>query len=66
MFYPEKGRELQAQEAISICGRCVHKAECAEWAIHNEAFGIWGGLSEMSRRWIRQKRKIKIREDFVA
>lgn len=52
--------------AVSICKMCPHQAECAEWGIRNENFGIWGGLTETTRRHIRRSRRIKIEEDNVA
>ena len=33
-----------AKFAVSICKRCPHRRECAEWGITKEYFGIWGGL----------------------
>jgi hypothetical protein len=44
--------------ARSVCGLCVHKAECAEWGIKNEVHGVWGGLSPQEREAIRKKRRI--------
>jgi hypothetical protein len=35
--------------AKSICRTCPHKAECAEWGINNERYGIWGGLTQKDR-----------------
>lgn len=49
--------------AKSICGRCPHKRECAEWGIKNETHGIWGGLAPRARRAIRSQRGIKIYEE---
>jgi WhiB family redox-sensing transcriptional regulator len=52
--------------AKSICRRCPHQAECAEWGIQNEDFGIWGGLNEGQRRLVRRKRRLKLKEEGVA
>ena len=52
--------------AKSICRRCPHKTECAEWGIQNENFGIWGGLNEGQRRLVRRKRRLKLKEEGVA
>jgi WhiB family redox-sensing transcriptional regulator len=52
--------------AKSICRRCPHQAECAEWGIQKEDFGIWGGLNEGQRRLVRRKRRLKLKEEGVA
>ena len=65
-FFPDPSRTPEVREAQSVCFSCIHRAECAEWAINNEAYGVWGGLSEYERRKIRQRKNITIRENFVA
>ena len=52
--------------AKSICRRCPHQAECAEWGIQNEDFGIWGGLTESNRRAIRRQKRIELKEERIA
>ena len=62
-WFPEKGgHSTGVLKAIRICGQCIHRLECAEWGIHNERFGIWGGLTVEQRRIIRRKRNIKVRD----
>jgi len=66
-WFPEKedhpaGR-IDAVHAKSICRRCPHQAECAEWGIENESFGIWGGLSQKQRRVFRRRRRIITRQE---
>lgn len=52
-FYPEKGQSTQA--AKKICASCPVKVQCLEYAIvHDERFGVWGGLSERERRRYRR------------
>ncbi len=52
-FFPEKGGSTR--EAKRICQGCEVKAECLEFALHNdERFGIWGGLSERERRRLKR------------
>lgn len=51
---------LDYQLAISICKSCIHIAECAEWGIKHEAFGVWGGMTPQERGRIRKIRNIKI------
>ena len=53
-FYPEKGGSTR--EAKKICGRCVVKDDCLQYALtHDERFGIWGGLSERERRKLKHR-----------
>jgi WhiB family redox-sensing transcriptional regulator len=52
--------------AKSICRQCIHQVECAEWAIQNEDFGIWGGLTESNRRVIRRQRRMTSKEEKSA
>lgn len=61
IFFPEKEQgKLYTKQAKAICARCVHKIECAEWAIiTNEPFGIWGGTTERNRRVLRKRRGLK-------
>lgn len=52
-FFPEKGGSTR--EAKRICQGCEVKAECLDYALHNdERFGIWGGLSERERRRLKR------------
>lgn len=46
--------------AQSLCQRCPHKAECAEWGIRYETHGVWGGLTPQQRSRIRTKNKIQL------
>lgn len=46
--------------AKSICKKCPHKEECADWGIKNELFGFWGGLSPKERNIIRKHKRIPI------
>lgn len=53
-FFPEKGGSTR--EAKRICQGCEVKADCLEYALHNdERFGIWGGLSERERRKLKRQ-----------
>ena len=66
-WFPERASDsVDIAVAKSICGRCPHRAECAEWGIKYERFGIWGGLSENIRTSIRRKKNITIKEPHVA
>jgi WhiB family redox-sensing transcriptional regulator len=68
-FYPEDigpGKYEFIQSAKTVCGGCQHRFECAEWAIHYEEYGIWGGLTGNQRRLIRRKRGIRMRREESA
>lgn len=70
IWFPEQGGDHTViSTAKSICNQCNHRVECAEWGIHYERFGIWGGLTNFQRNAIRRKRKIKLprekREDIA-
>lgn len=52
-FFPEKGGSTR--EAKRICSGCEVRGECLEYALlHDERFGIWGGLSERERRRLKR------------
>jgi hypothetical protein len=68
-WFPEQGYGTNGDivYARNICNNCIHKAECAEWGIKFERFGIWGGLSAYDRKQIRRKRNIVLpREERSA
>lgn len=66
LWFPEKeGSDTNHELALyakSICRRCDHQVECAEWGIHNESFGVWGGLSSRELERTRSRLGIKKRE----
>lgn len=48
------GRE---QRAKAICSTCVVKRECLDYAIRiREPHGIWGGLNELERKQLLERR----------
>ena len=56
--FPDKGGSPRA--AKRICGECVVRTTCLEYALINaEPFGVWGGLSE-------DERSREDRPDFAA
>ena len=62
LFFPEKeSGKTTAQQAKSICSKCIHKSECLEWAIVNVEQGVWGGTTERQRLKMRRKRGLKLR-----
>lgn len=53
-FFPEKGGSTR--EAKKVCMGCEVRSECLEYALlHDERFGIWGGLSERERRRLKKR-----------
>ena len=55
LFFPEKGGT--PRPAQRICAHCEVKPQCLEYALANdEAFGVWGGLSERERRALKKRR----------
>ena len=50
--------------ANSICKKCPHKNECAEWAIKHELFGFWGGLSPKERTNLRRDKRMQVSLDL--
>jgi hypothetical protein len=56
----ERGPDSLADYNIAktLCNRCPHRQECAEWGIKNEAHGMWGGLTPKERAHLRQRRGI--------
>jgi len=57
IFFPDRGESLEP--AKRICGECVVRDECLEYALDSgERFGVWGGTSERERRRIRRQRRV--------
>lgn len=54
LFYTvEEQRSILQYEYInalrSICARCPIWAECLSYAIKNEQYGVWGGMTSVER-----------------
>ena len=56
-FIDKDDNNINASLPKSVCGRCEHRVECAEWGIQNEEYGIWGGLTPRQRQKIRTERR---------
>ncbi|AJE81582.1 hypothetical protein SLNWT_1206 [Streptomyces albus] len=51
LFFPGARARSAIDEAKSICGRCLVKKACFDYALDNEIRqGVWGGLTEAERR----------------
>lgn len=44
--------------AKSICHRCDHLTQCAEWGLENEFHGVWGGMTPVEREKVRSNMRI--------
>lgn len=52
----------EQEQAKRICNTCPVKNECLQYALsHKEAFGIWGGETERSRRRMIRLRRATLR-----
>ncbi len=51
LFFPTRGESLAPAKAL--CRACPVIAECREWAMAHEKYGVWGGLSENERQRLR-------------
>lgn len=50
----------------STCARCPIWSQCASYAIENEKFGIWGGLSSRERKAFRKKGNSTLRDKAIG
>lgn len=60
MFFTEQSDENYQRDttmAKTVCGRCVYKVECLEWAMESREMGVWGGTSDLDRRQLRRKNR---------
>jgi hypothetical protein len=61
-FYDEDaplvGFKHQYQTAKKLCSSCPIRLECLEYALAaDEEYGVWGGLSPVERRRLKQKNR---------
>ena len=52
----------EIRQAKKICAKCIHTSECAEWGVHHEKHGVWGGLDSTDLRAARMNRNILLQE----
>jgi len=61
-FGPEHAETVKEKRdredaAKAVCNRCPVRAECLEYALDaREAYGIWGGMTELERRALLRRR----------
>jgi hypothetical protein len=63
-FYDK--RQGAEQEAALWCWGCPVLAECREYALRWESFGVWGGMTEHQRREVNAERRRKARAAETA
>ena len=51
LFFPDPGGAgvETAKAAMRICAGCAEKAECLQWALDNNEYGVWGGTTDSMR-----------------
>lgn len=53
IFFPDRG--VSTEPAKAVCAQCPVKEQCLDYAMNNcERFGVWGGVSERTRREMRK------------
>jgi WhiB family transcriptional regulator, redox-sensing transcriptional regulator len=63
LFFPVTGGGWagQVEKAKVLCGTCHVRRECLQYAItEDEAYGVWGGMTEDERRrarWLARDRR---------
>ena len=62
-YYPESSNAwVNGPILRKLCSECHLLDACAEYAIHHELHGWWGGLSPRERQAIRVSRRITLTE----
>jgi WhiB family redox-sensing transcriptional regulator len=60
LFFPTRGGPDVTAYAKAVCATCPVRTECLEYAVvHEERYGVWGGLSPKERRpLVRERRRL--------
>lgn len=66
MFFPEKGQSVS--DPKRICRGCEVREQCLEYALTfgDSLHGVWGGMSDLERRKLRQQRAAGTAEAVAA
>ena len=48
--------------ARSVCAECVERVPCLIWAMANESFGMWGGLTANERKALKKGKTKRIKK----
>jgi WhiB family redox-sensing transcriptional regulator len=53
-YWVEESRNKSAYAYIdavrSVCARCPIWSQCLEYALENEQYGVWGGMTSLERK----------------
>lgn len=60
LYFPEHGQTLEHDQAKNACFSCPVQAECLEWSLHHEEYGVWGGYGQKARSDMRSERGITL------
>lgn len=63
-YAQEKAIRDTTMRALAICDKCEIKEACLEYSLAWEPMGIWGGVVEAERHYIRRERQIKLLRDM--
>lgn len=68
LFYTvEEQRSILQYEYInalrSVCARCPIWAECLKYAMKNEIYGVWGGMTSVERTALRDPKRYPNQRD---
>jgi WhiB family transcriptional regulator, redox-sensing transcriptional regulator len=58
-FFADSNNTSAIATAKAMCETCPLLETCRAWALHNEPYGVWGGLSERERRVVRRRAGLK-------
>lgn len=58
----KKAKKEKYLKAQIVCLTCKHVKDCADWGIHHERFGVWGGLTPEQRQKQRRLKSIPLLE----
>jgi WhiB family redox-sensing transcriptional regulator len=66
-FFTEAGSSTYPNVLLlkRICGSCIVKNECLDYALKHEVLGYWGNTTEFQRRKLRQKLNIIPRKLYM-
>lgn len=70
LFFPVSGGgwARQVERAKALCRACPVRRQCLQYAINeDEAYGVWGGLTEDERRrvnWLARERGRTARDGY--
>lgn len=61
LFFSNRSEDIMVVR--KVCEKCPVRFACAEYAIENQIEdGVWGGLSESDRAFIRKQKKAQSRK----